>query len=1114
MRRFQNLKIRRALWLALLPLAAMVVLAAYYASLQMHEIGANYGALLDREAAALQKLTDARALTRQYAQLLYRSVADNDVDRIRLTEADLEKTADQFGQDVEDAVADVPERQADIRAAATYFDQASTDALIVRAAALARDRTKALGSMQGVEIELNDANQAFSELTRGLNASVAQRESDLAESTRRSVAITWLVVLAGLLASFAVAAALVQQVVNVLVVLRNSIQDVAEGRLDGTIPYRNRTNEIGEISRALSTLQQVAGAQAGQDWIKSKAALVREAIQSAATFEDYGDRLLAGIGAAFDLLYGAFYIAERGGERFARSGGFALGEGAGRQVYEMGEGLIGQAARERRSLTLAADGENAIAVAAGVATLAPRTLWILPLIKQDEVLGVIELAPVHALHEREIALLETLLPMVAANLEILAANIETRELLERTRRQAEAMTALEERSRLILSSVSDGISGLDAGGRTTFINHAATEMLGYSEGEIVGHLIHDLVHFKHADGTPFPPEDCPAYKTAHDGVPRVIDDEVFWRKDGTAFPVEYSTTPVRKDGVVVGSVVSFRDITERKRAEEDLRRAKELAEDATKMKSEFLANMSHEIRTPMNAIIGMAYLALKTDLDPTQADYVQKIQQSGRHLLGIINDILDFSKIEAGKMTIETIDFDLAAVLDNVSTLIAGKAAEKGLELIFDIDPDVATHLRGDPLRLGQILINFCNNAVKFTEHGEITITAQVRESGPDGQLVYFAVSDTGIGLTEEQAGKLFQAFQQADASTTRKYGGTGLGLAISKRLVELMGGEIGVTSTYGSGSTFWFTARLGATAAAVRPVASSAALAGRHVLVVDDNEQARTIMVEMLRRMGVVPEAAASGAEALERAQTAAADGRPFELAFIDWQMPGLDGIETGKRLRAAATGTPPRTIVVTAYGREELHRLADAAGFESVLLKPVHASMVFDALVRVFAGAVTPAAPVAIKAAAAAGDFSALKDARVLLVEDSKLNQIVAKGILAETGVAVDVADNGEIAVAKVRERPYDIVLMDMQMPVMDGITATKAIRADARFAALPIVAMTANAMSSDREQCIAAGMNDHIAKPIDPQQLFAMLQRWVGSDASGGGEGLEFASQGDRL
>jgi CheY-like chemotaxis protein len=455
-------------------------------------------------------------------------------------------------------------------------------------------------------------------------------------------------------------------------------------------------------------------------------------------------------------------------------------------------------------------------------------------------------------------------------------------------------------------------------------------------------------------------------------------------------------------------------------------------------------------------------------------------------------------------------------VLDNVSTLIAGKAAEKGLELIFDIAPDVATHLRGDPLRLGQILINFCNNAVKFTEQGEITISARVREAEAGTQLIYFAVADTGIGLTEEQAGKLFQAFQQADASTTRKYGGTGLGLAISKRLVELMGGEIGVTSTHGSGSTFWLTARLGTSTAAARPLAGASALTGRRVLVVDDNEQARVILVEMLRRMAVVPEAAAGGAEALARAESAAADGRPFELAFIDWQMPGMDGIETGKRLRAAAGGAGPRMIVVTAYGREELHQQAEAAGFESVLLKPVHASMVHDTLVRVFAGDVTAASPVPAKAAApAAGDFSQLKDARVLLVEDSKLNQIVAKGILAETGVAVDVADNGEIAVAKVRENRYDIVLMDMQMPVMDGISATKAIRADARFAALPIVAMTANAMASDREQCIAAGMNDHLAKPIDPQQLFAMLQRWVRSGPSGdGGEGFELAAQGDRL
>jgi two-component system sensor histidine kinase/response regulator len=942
MRRFENLKIRRALWLALLPLAAMVVLAVLYATLQMREIGANYGALLDRDAAALQQLTDARALTRQYAQLLFRSIADNDLDRIRLTQADLGKVTDDFGGDIEAAESEVPSRQADIQAAATYFDQATTDALIVSAAALARDRTKALNAMQGVEVELNDANQAFAELTRGLDASVAQRESDLSDATRRSVVITWTVVLMGLLASIGVAGGLVQQVVNVLVVLRNRIQDVAEGRLDAEIPYRSRTNEVGEISRALFTLQQVAGAQADQAWVKSKTAAIREALQSAATFEEYGDRLLSGIAGAFDLLYGAFYIGADGGRRFVRSGGFALGAGTGRTAYRPGEGLVGQAVRERRALTLPAEADNAVAVASGVATLAPRTLWILPLIKQDDVLGVIELAPVQTLRERERALLEALLPMVAANLEILAANIDTKEL--------------EERSRLILSSVSDGISGLDAAGHTTFVNQAATEMLGYSEAEIVGRSIHDLVHYARLDGTPCSPEECPAQQILHDGIPRVIDDEVFWRKDGSAFPVEYSTTPVRKDGVVVGSVVSFRDITQRKRAEEDLLRAKELAEDATKMKSEFLANMSHEIRTPMNAIIGMAYLALKTELDPVQADYVQKIQQAGRHLLGIINDILDFSKIEAGKMTIETVDFDLAGVLDNVRTLVAGKAEEKGLGLVFDIAPDVAPALRGDPLRLGQILVNFCNNAVKFTERGEISVVARVRASAPGEQLVYFAVSDTGIGLTEEQAGKLFTAFQQADTSTTRKYGGTGLGLAISKRLAELMGGEIGVTSTYGAGSTFWFTARLGTNGAA-----------------------------------------------------------------------------------RTAGSAPAPQ-------------------------------------------------------AAAPATDFEQLKGARVLLVEDSKLNQIVAKGILAETGVAVDLADNGEIAVSKVRERPYDIVLMDMQMPVMDGISATKAIRADARFAALPIVAMTANAMASDREQCLAAGMNDHVAKPIDPQELFAKLRRWI--------------------
>ncbi|HET9332311.1 MAG TPA: response regulator [Gemmatimonadota bacterium] len=995
--------------------------------------------------------------------------------------------------------------------------------------------------------------------------------------------------------------------------LRSSVETIASGDYRTEVPFMHATDEAGALARSIDVLKRGAEEMDDQRWVKSQVSAITGDLQGATSFADFGERLLSGLVPLIGGGVASFYVFDESTHRLRKSATYGLPADAAADEVGLGEGLIGQCARDRRPVTLSGLPPDYLLIGSSVGTATPTFAKAWPVLLQDSLLGVCELASFQAFGSRSEALLEQLLPVTAMSLEVLQRNLR----LEDTERFF----------RSVLELAPDGLMVVDEQGVIQVANVQCEALFGYTQAELIGRSVETLV-----------PEDVRAGhaalreafnrnpSTRSMGAGRELQGQ---RKDGTLFAIEIGLSPLPgRNGSRAQTAVSIRDITERKQAEAELKRtnfladsaldltksgywhvpldgsgwynssarsiaifgdepnpemrytldhwsahvfagdeaaakttmenfaaavagtiprydstyaykrpvdgevvwlhalghvikdedgtptdmygvvqdvtdfkelerellgARDTAEAATQMKSMFLANMSHEIRTPMNAVIGLSHLALKTQLSHKQRDYVTKIHSAGTSLLAIINDILDYSKIEAGKLEIEATTFRLDDVIASVTTLTGQKANERGLEFLARVSPGIPQVLIGDPIRLGQILTNLVNNAIKFTERGEVHVTAEVLEKTDQKCKLRFSVRDTGVGMTREQADRLFQPFMQADMSTTRRYGGTGLGLSISRRLVELMEGEIWLESELGAGSTFTFTVWLGVAEDKASRKVVPEKLASLRALIVDDNAAAREILEDMLE--GVVKQAdvVASGAEAIAALRDNAADD-PYDVVFMDWRMPGMDGLEAVRIIKQEPRIEPkPAIVMVTAFGREDVREEAERLELDGFLLKPLTKSMIVDALVSVFADSAEQAA--AVDMANEQGiDLSGM---RVLVVEDNEINQQIAVELIEGVGASVTVADNGKLALDILMEgptpTPFEAVLMDLQMPVMDGFQATEAIRADPRFASLPIVALTAHATMEERQRCIAAGMNDHVAKPIDPGLLYETLGRF---------------------
>ncbi|MBK1706502.1 response regulator [Halochromatium glycolicum] len=663
-------------------------------------------------------------------------------------------------------------------------------------------------------------------------------------------------------------------------------------------------------------------------------------------------------------------------------------------------------------------------------------------------------------------------------------------LARRVRGQMNQLAESRARNRAIVDNMVDGAIHIDGEGRLVALNHAAERMFDRCSEEVRGQPLSFLLTPEYRQQLETKIR-LAASRTEVEPSLNLALEVQGQRGNGTRFPVYLAISEV-----VVGRYPMFtaiaRDLTEAKRQIQELAETRDKAMAADRAKTQFLAVMSHEIRTPMNGIMGMLDLLRDANLSEQQLEFIDTAEKSSNVLLGIINDILDLSKIEAGKVELQALDFNLATTIEEVAALVASNARGKDLEVVSFVDHKVPSRVRGDPYRLRQVLTNLMGNAVKFTERGEVVVQAQLEDDGADGMLIKVVVRDTGIGIPAEVTDRLFQPFSQADTSTTRRFGGTGLGLVISRRLVELMGGEIGVDSRPSHGSTFWFTVRLEHAQSPAEAIPVD--LLGTRVLVVDDNATNRVILEKYLKQLGAESSSADGASAGLEALHQAADRGEPYQLAILDMQMPDLDGVELAQLIKGDTklAETPLLMLSSMGYPGEDARR----AGIVISLLKPVRQALLHEAVTKAL-GVSTQAAAPTMSPSKPARQFRA----RVLVVEDNPVNETVERLMMTRLGVDTIVAENGQEAIETInRDREIDLVLMDVQMPVLNGLEATRQIREREKendLSPIPIIAMSASALMRDRDACKAAGMNDFLSKPIKRQELDHILAQWLPRD-----------------